>query len=356
MPKQIADAFEAAHEQGIIHRDLKPANIKIRPDGTVKVLDFGLAKAREPTGAASANAAMSPTITTPAMTQAGVILGTAAYTSPEQASGKPVDKRSDLWAFGVVLLEMLSGRRVFDGETVSHVLAAVLTKEPDWTALPATTPASVRRLLRRCLEKDRKRRVRDAGDVRLEIDDALSAPAADPSPAGAAAPSSARGGRVWVPAFAVAVLVAAALAVPAVRYLREAPPVVAPETRTDIVTPDGGDPLSFALSPDGRQMVFVASGDGAPRLWLRSLGATTAQLLAGTDGATYPFWSPDSRSVGFFAGGQLQRLDLGGGAPRTLAAALLLAAGRGVRTASSCLRRAPRDRPGSPPPGAPLCR
>jgi len=137
MPKQIADAFEAAHEQGIIHRDLKPANIKIRPDGTVKVLDFGLAKAREPTGAASANAAMSPTITTPAMTQAGVILGTAAYTSPEQASGKPVDKRSDLWAFGVVLLEMLSGRRVFDGETVSHVLAAVLTKEPDWTALPA---------------------------------------------------------------------------------------------------------------------------------------------------------------------------------------------------------------------------
>ncbi len=316
--QQMAEALEAAHEQGIIHRDLKPANIKVRPDGVVKVLDFGLAKAMDPAGASSDHAMNSPTISLHA-TQAGMILGTAAYMSPEQASGKPVDKRSDLWAFGVVLLEMLSGRRVFDGETVSHVLAAVLTKEPDWTTLPATTPAPVRKLLRRCLEKDRRKRLADAADARLEIDDALTAPAADPSPAGAAASTaSARGTRLaWVVA-AVAVLGAAALTVPAVRHLREAPPA---ETRVDIVTPAGGDPLAFALSPDGRQLVFVAAGDGASRLWLRSLSTTTAQPLPGTDGARYPFWAPDSRAVAFFADGQLKRLDLGGGAPRALAAA-----------------------------------
>ena len=173
MAKQIAEALEAAHEQGIIHRDLKPANIKVRPDGTVKVLDFGLAKAMDPTGASSVNATMSPTLSMHA-TQAGIILGTAAYMSPEQAVGKPVDKRADLWAFGVVLLEMLTGKPVFTGETVSHVLASVLKTEPDWTALPSETPASIRRLLRRCLEKDRKRRLADAADAQLEIDDLLS--------------------------------------------------------------------------------------------------------------------------------------------------------------------------------------
>jgi Tol biopolymer transport system component len=320
--KQIVEALEAAHEQGIIHRDLKPANIKVRADGTVKVLDFGLAKAMEPTAGSSPSMSMSPTITTPAMTQAGMIMGTAAYMSPEQAKGKTVDKRADIWAFGCVLYEMLSGRPPFTGETVSETLADVMKSEPPWKALPASVPANLSTVIRRCLVKDPRQRIRDIGDVRLALEGAFETAAPQTTP------SSAKGGRlVWMTSLAaVAVLGIIALAIPALRHLRETPPPAPPETRVEIVTPATDQPTMFALSPDGRQIVFVASGDGAPRLWLRSLATTTAQPLAGTEGAIYPFWSPDSRSIGFFAGNALKRLDLGGSAPQTLAP---VTAGRG---------------------------
>ncbi len=301
---QIAAALEAAHERGIVHRDLKPANVKVRSDGTVKVLDFGIAKALSVDDAVPAGRTVTRS--------AGAIIGTPAYMSPEQASGGTVDRRTDIWAFGCVLFEMLTGRCAFDGDTSQQILARVIEREPDWNLLTASVPVPVQALLRQCLEKDPRRRRRDAGDLRLDLQRARTAPQA-----ARAAPGSSKTG-FW---FAGAAVALAALAIPATLYLLETP---APEMRLEISTPPTLAPLHFALSPDGRHIVFVASespGNNVQRLYLRALTGTEATPVAGTEGAQYPFWSPDSRSIGFFAREQLYRIDVAGGRPQALAPA-----------------------------------
>jgi eukaryotic-like serine/threonine-protein kinase len=307
---QIAEAVTAAHERGVVHRDLKPSNIKVRPDGAVKVLDFGIAKAM-------ASALMSASLQAPTLTvtrqSAGPGPGTPAYMSPEQARGEAVDHRTDIWAFGCILYEMLAGRAAFGGGSVTDVLARVLQSEPDWKRLPARVPPSIEHLLRLCLEKNLKKRRQSAGDVRIDLEHALTEPraAAPTQPVGQSRPTRV----AWIASVAV---LAAALAIPTVIHLREAPP---PEMWLQITTPPTLAPLDFALSPDGRHIVYVAaesSRDNLARLYLRALGEIEARPLPNTEGARHPFWSPDGLSIGFFASERLLRIDITGGPAQTL--------------------------------------
>jgi serine/threonine-protein kinase len=332
--RQIADALEAAHDQGIIHRDLKPANVKVRDDGTVKVLDFGLAKALDENASSASSAAMnSPTLTARA-TQFGMILGTAAYMAPEQARGRPVDRRADIWAFGVVLYEMLAGRRAFEGDDISITLASVLKEDVSWQALPADLPVPVRRLLRRCLEKDPKRRLSSIGDARLELDEAVAPADRD----GAAAPASVpMAAAVVVPAWrralpwAVAGVLGIALVAALVVWSPwRSTPTPTPRKLLAGIGADASLPTGYGasaiLSPDGTTLAFVAQQGSETRLFIRKLDQLQAAPLAGTDGAANPFFSPDGQWLAFFAGSKLKKVSVTGGAAVNLCDA---ASGRG---------------------------
>jgi Tol biopolymer transport system component len=327
--RQVADAIESAHDQGIVHRDLKPANVVVTPDGVVKVLDFGLAKAVE-IDASNSNLSHSPTLLGSSPTMAGVILGTAAYMSPEQARGKRVDRRADIFAFGCLFYEMLTGRQAFSGDTVSDTLAAVLRAEPDWALLPKDTPRAVVKLLKRCLEKDPRLRLRDIGEARIvlenvergvEVDEPAPAPMAD---------ALAKRGRAWLP-WAIAILAIIAAVAIFARSQRDTTPLATPAlTQLSMLLPPGAslalrgqNPAPPSISPDGRRIVFGVSSQGGSTLFVRSLDQADAVELPGTEGAAYPFWSPDSRQIAFFAAGKLKRVDASGGPATTIADAAL---------------------------------
>ncbi len=313
--QQIAEALEYAHEHGIVHRDLKPANIKLTPEGTVKVLDFGLAKALQ--GDASAqDISNSPTLSM-AATKAGIILGTAAYMSPEQAKGRVVDRRTDIWAFACVLYEMVAGKRPYPGEDVSETLAAVIRGEPDWAALPAKLPTPIAKLLKRCLDKDAKRRLQAIGEARITIEDCLLHPTVEIA---AADGTLARPGIPWK-AVAALVILPALLVGTLVWKLRSSDVRLA-TSRAQITLPHPL-PLTFhgslALSPDGRQLVFAASTEAKQQLYVRRMNEFEATAIPGTEGGGSPFFSADGKSLGFLANGKVKVISLSGGTPAELA-------------------------------------
>ena len=306
--KQIAEALEAAHEKGITHRDLKPPNIMITPEGVVKVLDFGLAAV--PSREASSDSSSSPTLSM-AATQTGVIMGTAGYMSPEQAAGKPVDRRADIWSFGVVLWEMITGARLFEGETISHTLADVLRAPIDFAKLPVTTPLVVVELLRRCLDRNTRRRLRDIGEARITIEKYLANPAS-----GTVGLQQIEGGATSKWAWVLAgVLGVATLAMGFVsfRHATEEPPRV---IKTSLLPPENAvfrQNNIPAVSPDGKRIAFVAMSEGKFSVWVRGLDSLAARALPGTEGAFLPFWSPDSRTIAFFADEKLKKIEIAGG-------------------------------------------
>ncbi|MGA2263257.1 MAG: protein kinase, partial [Acidobacteriota bacterium] len=325
--RQIAEGLEAAHEKGIIHRDLKPANVKITPEGKVKVLDFGLAKAFHGETAA-ADASHSPTLTDQ-MTRPGVILGTAAYMSPEQARGKPVDKRADIWAFGCILYECLTGKRAFEGETVTETLAAILKAEPDWHALPVEASENLRAVLRRCLQKDASHRLRDIGDARIEIGDSIAQLAE-------AVSVLRRYPFRWILACAAVVLLVGILI--GVALMRYSQPATSSPVLRSVIKVEPGHWLdglrrsreaqspsrtAMAISGDGRFAVYSAIEENPgpqakPQLYLRRMDQAEAKPITGTEGGINPFLSPDNHWVGFWADGKLKKVPVDGGVPATL--------------------------------------